>query len=245
MNYLCHVEYDGTNYSGWAIQPNKVTIQGKIQEVINKCFNQHIKIIGASRTDTNVHAYDQAFSFVENKAKLSPNKMKEVLNRVLPTDIRITKIKVGNAKFNANKNVKSKTYQYTINLSPKSKYARACYAHYIWNVYEKLDISLMKQAAKLFVGKHNFLSFSKSELTNTIRKVNNINIVKSDTLLKITINGDGFLRNMVRMIVATLVDIGSHKRDIKIIKKLLSTPRKCACNNIAPACGLVLYKIYY
>ena len=245
MNYLCHVEYDGTNYSGWAVQPNKVTIQGKIQEVLHKCFKQNIKIIGASRTDTHVHANDQAFSFKETKAKLNPNKMREVLNRVLPRDIKITKVKVVSESFNANRKVKSKTYQYLINTSAKSIYASARYAHYVWNVYNKLDVSLMKRAAKQFIGKHNFLSFSKSELDNTIRIINDISIRKDKEMLKIEINGNGFLRNMVRMIVACLVNIGTHKRDIKIIKKLLANPSKGSSNDLAPACGLYLNKIYY
>ena len=162
MNYLCCVEYDGTNYFGWAIQPNKVTVQGKINEALSKCFNYDINVIGASRTDTHVHALNQAFNFKENRAKLSANKIKEVLNRVLPNDIRITKVKIVNDNFNANKNTKSKTYQYLINLDPKSKYAKAKYSHYVWNVYSKLDLKLLKTATKKFVGKHNFLSFSKS-----------------------------------------------------------------------------------
>ena len=243
MNYLCHVEYDGTNYSGWAIQPNKITIQGKIQEVLKKCFDQDIKIIGASRTDAHVHAYDQAFSFKENKAKLPTSKIKEVLNRVLPSDIRITKVKVVKDNFNANRDVKSKTYLYVINLNPKD--ARAHNAHYVWNVFDKLDIILMKKAAKLFIGKHNFLSFSKSELENTIRNINDISIVKQQSLLKIKVNGDGFLRNMVRMIVACLVNVGAHKRDIKDINDLLNHPQKGASNDLAPAAGLFLFKIYY
>ena len=131
MNYLCHIEYDGTNYSGWAVQPNKVTIQGKVEEVLRKCFKQNIKVIGASRTDAHVHAYDQAFSFKETKAKLAPAKLKEVLNRVLPFDIRITKVKSVQDSFNANKKVKSKTYQYLINTDAKSIYAGARYAHYV------------------------------------------------------------------------------------------------------------------
>mgnify|MGYP004449662893 CR=1 FL=1 len=243
MNYLCHVEYDGTNYSGWAVQPNKVTIQGKIQEVLKKCFNQNIKVIGASRTDAHVHAYDQVFSFKENKAKLPGSKIKEVLNRVLPSDIRITKVKVVKDSFNANKDVKNKTYLYVINLNPKDAHAHN--AHYIWNVYEKLDLPLMKKAAKLFMGKHNFLSFSKSELESTIRNINDISIVKNKSLLKIKVNGDGFLRNMVRMIVAFLVNIGEHKRNIKDIKKLLDNPKKGSSNDLAPASGLFLFKINY
>lgn len=245
MNYLCHIEYDGTNYSGWAIQPNKVTIQGKVEEVLHKCFKQNIKVIGASRTDAHVHANDQAFSFKETKAKLTPNKMKEVLNRVLPSDIKITKVKIVSESFNANKKVKSKTYQYLINIDPKSKYASARYAHYVWNIYDKLDISLMRKVAKQFIGKHNFLSFSKSELDNTVRIINDISIRLDKKLLKIDINGNGFLRNMVRMIVACLVNIGAHKCDIKIIKELLNNPRKGSSNDLAPACGLYLYKIYY
>ena len=109
MNYLCHIEYDGTNCSGWATQPNKSTIQGNIEDALKKCFKQNIKVIGASRTDAQVHANDQAFSFKETKAKLTPNKIKEVLNRGLPKDIRITEVKEVSDSFNANKKVKSKT----------------------------------------------------------------------------------------------------------------------------------------
>lgn len=245
INYYCVCEYDGTEYFGWAIQNNKVTIQGIIEKILLKTFKQKIRIYGSGRTDAKVHAIYQVFNFKLLGKEIEPNKVKEILNNTLPTDIRVKNVKIVSDKFHATHDVKDKTYRYVINNDPESIFGAARYAHYVWTIKEKIDVKLLKNALKNFIGIHNFLSFSTSILKNTTRTINWIKVAQRKSLIIIEINGDGFLRSMIRMIVAYCVDIVVNNKTTNSINYLLTHPKKGSSILVAPGHGLTLIKVNY
>ena len=241
MNYLVDVSYDGSGYHGWAKQKNNGSVQQTIENSLNRIYQQKINIIGSGRTDTGVHAIHQYFSFCENKVNLKPNQLIKALNSQLPSDIKIKKIKIVNNSFNARYDAKTKTYLYVINIGEFNLFKNK----YLLNYNKPIDFVLWKKAIKLFIGNHDFLSFSKSELSNTNRTISDIKIVKSKEIVKVYITGNGFLRNMVRMIIGCLIDLNDHKKSIVDIKRLIDNPKKGSAITIASPCGLYLYKVTY
>ena len=241
MNYLVDISYDGCNYHGWAKQKNNESVQQTIENCLSRIYQQKINIIGSGRTDTGVHAIHQYFSFCENKVNLTPVKLIKALNSQLPYDIRINKIKNMDNSFNARYDAKSKTYLYVINIGKFNIFKN----RYLLNYNKPIDLVLWKKAIKLFIGNHNFLSFSKSELSNTNRTINDIKIIKSKDIIKVYITGNGFLRNMVRMIIGSLIDLNDHKKSIADIKRLIDNPKKGLAITLASPCGLYLYEVIY
>lgn len=241
MNYLVDISYDGSSYHGWAKQKNNGSVQQTIEDSLSRIYQQKINIIGSGRTDAGVHAIHQYFSFCEQKVNLKPNKLIKALNSQLPNSIRINKIKTIVNSFNARYDAKSKTYLYVINIGKFNLFKNK----YLLNYNKPIDLVLWKKAIKLFIGNHDFLSFSKSELSNTKRKISDIKIVKSKYIIKVYITGNGFLRNMVRMIIGSLIDLNEHKKSIADIKKLIDNPKKGSAITLASPCGLYLFKVIY
>ena len=241
MNYLVDISYDGSSYHGWAKQKNNGSVQQTIEDSLSRIYQQKINIIGSGRTDAGVHAIHQYFSFYEQKVNLKPNKLIKALNSQLPNSIRINKIKTIVNSFNARYDAKSKTYLYVINIGKFNLFKNK----YLLNYNKPIDLVLWKKAIKLFIGNHDFLSFSKSELSNTKRTISDIKIVKSKYIIKVYITGNGFLRNMVRMIIGSLIDLNEHKKSIADIKKLIDNPKKGSAITLASPCGLYLFKVIY
>ncbi len=246
MNYKCIVSYDGSQYNGWASQTHHHTIQDIINKTLSNFYKQSILIIGASRTDTGVHANYQVFNFKENKAKLKPNYLKDALNNILPLNIRIKSIEVVNDHFHAQRDVKDKTYCYKFKFINSNKLPSVFNANYYWSINKELiDFDLLSKALNLFIGEHNFLSFSTSELSNTIRIINWYKVKATSKSMSIYINGNGFLRSMVRMIIATVYNVSIKKISLAKINSLLNNPKKGSAVNVALAAGLYLEKINY
>ena len=241
MNYLVDISYDGNSYHGWAKQKNNGSVQQTIEDSLSCIYQQKINIIGSGRTDAGVHAIHQYFSFCEQQVNLKPNQLIKALNSQLPSSIKINKIKTTNDTFNARLDAKSKTYLYVINIGKFSLFKNK----YLLNYNKPIDLVLWKKAIKLFVGNHDFLSFSKSELSNTNRIISDIKIVKSKDIVKVYITGNGFLRNMVRMIVGSLIDLNENKKSITDIKKLIDNPKKGSAITLASPSGLYLFKVIY
>lgn len=241
MNYKAIVSYDGTLFHGWAKQKNVRTVQQEIEDLLFKIFNEKINIYGSSRTDAYVHAIGQVFNFKIKNNNLKPNKLIKILNRVKPNDIKFISIKKVNDKFHAQYSAKSKIYEYIVNLGKENVFNN----NYVLNYHHKVNLMLLKKVSKLFVGKHDFKSFSRSELENTIRTIHYIKFKKQSNKLIITINGNGFLRNMVRMIIGSLLDVNENKKTIADIKNLLNNPIKGSAITKVLACGLFLKKINY
>jgi len=243
IRYKAIVAYNGQNYHGWAVQPKQDTIQGLIEKSINDCFRQKVKVYGAGRTDAGVNALGQVIHFDLEEIKISDRHIAIALNKALPYDIRIISIKKVDNKFNARFNAKDKTYRYSINVGKVNPIESS----FIYQYNHKLNLSKLKQAAKLFVGKKNFLSFSTDERNgeSVIKKINKITINKKSNIINININGDGFLRSQVRMIVGTLIAYNNKKISKKDILSLFANPTKGGATYKAPACGLTLVKVNY
>ena len=243
MRYKCTVAYDGYNYVGFQSQINGTAIQDVIETAIAKITSQDLRIIMSSRTDSGVHAYGQVFHFdVEREYDLK--KLKYSLNSLLPEDIHVTKIEIVSEEFHARFSVKAKKYEYLINYGEKNVFLN----HRAYQCHYKLDVDKMVEASKLFLGKHEFGSFNTTPYDlypNQVREIYSFEIFENQGILHLQIVGDGFLRNMVRMIVGTLVEVGRGKKNFDDVKHMLEYPEKNQRRyNIDPN-GLYLIEIYY
>lgn len=201
------VAYDGTHYHGWQIQPNGVTIEEVLNQHLSELLREPIKIIGASRTDAGVHARGNVAVF-DTSARMPAEKISFALNTRLPADIRIQDSREVRPDFHPRFCETVKTYEYCILNRKFPDPTRRLYALFY---YYPLDLDKMKQAADFLVGEHDFKSLctQKPEVENTVRTIYSVDITKEDDLIKIRICGNGFLYNMIRIIVGTLLRIGS------------------------------------
>jgi tRNA pseudouridine38-40 synthase len=209
--------------------------------MLQKIFNRSISVYVSGRTDAHVHAIAQTFSFNVKKIKIKPQVLLLALRKLSPSDIYFVKVKENDAMFHARFNTKNKTYQYVVNFDKYDVFK----ANYELFYPTKINLPLLKKGAKLFVGEHDFKSFTTSVFENTVRKINYIHFKKNQSKLFIIVNGNGFLRNMVRMIVGSLLDLNENKKTLNDLKKLLKEPAKGNAITKARACGLYLLKVNY
>lgn len=237
------IAYDGTSYGGWQIQKNSNTIQEEIEKALKKILKEKIRVIAAGRTDAGVHAKAQTVNF-KSKRILKNNNMFNALNANLPKDIAILKVKNAHFDFHSRFDAKSKIYRYTIYTGDIDD---PFTIRYYYRALHELNISLMRNEAKALLGKHDFKSFQRrSELKNTVRRIKKINIQrKANNFIYIDIEADGFLYNMVRNIVGTLIDIGRGYFPKGSMRKILSSRDRKKAGPTAPAKGLVLLKVLY
>ncbi|MBI2091748.1 MAG: tRNA pseudouridine(38-40) synthase TruA [Deltaproteobacteria bacterium] len=244
------IEYDGTAYCGWQIQPNGVTVQALIQNAVSKMTGKKAVLLGASRTDAGVHAIAQAANF-KTESKISCEGFRRGLNSLLPNDIVIKNAEDVPISFHAKNNAKGKHYRYLILLA---KSRPAILKNRAWHLRKNQNINavFMQKAAKALVGKHNFTSFCASGDANCT-KVRQIDAIKvktvkfslipalDSTLIAIDVFGGGFLKFMVRNIVGTLVSVLSAGE----MKKILEAKDRKKAGVTAPACGLYLVSVKY
>lgn len=243
MNYKISLSYNGRMFSGWSIQPNVRTVQGEFQKVIESLFHiQNYSLNASGRTDAFVHALDQTINLKHKDLNLSAEQLLNALKSQLPKDINVNSVSIVEDNFHARYHCLSKTYLYIINTKEKYDVIN-CETIYQYN--QPLSINHLKEAANIFIGKHNFLSYSTSTLKDTIRTINWIDIQTSNGLIFIKINGDGFLRNMVRMIVANMINYSAGKCDLTHLEYLLEHPQKGSSQLKAPGCGLYLLEVNY
>ncbi|RKY86619.1 tRNA pseudouridine(38-40) synthase TruA [candidate division KSB1 bacterium] len=240
-NIKLTIEYDGTEYAGWQIQPDVKTVQGEIEKALRTILQQNIRIISAGRTDSGVHAINQVVNFTCQNS-INKKQLKKSLNSLLPDDIVIKDVVEVPENFNARYDAKSRKYKYII-----SKYKRALNRLYSWYVPYKLDILAMKKAAKYLIGEKDFTSFSKKypEETNCTCKIEKIDIKNSDEEITITIVANRFLHSMVRIIVGILVETGKGRFAPEDIKKIIEEKNFKYNKYLAPAKGLFLENITY
>ena len=241
MRYLASFSYDGSCFSGFQKQKKLKTVQSVFEETLSSLEGKKVLIHASGRTDKGVHAKDQKAHFDLDK-KVKIYNLKKYLNRSFNGEIYIKDIKVVNDDFHARYNVKTKTYSYYINMGKYNPIER----NYIFQYCNKLSISKMKRAVKCLIGKHDFKSFcSDSSKENTVRTITSIDIVKNGDLLIITFTGDGFLRKMIRNIIAILIEIGSNKKDISYMKDVLDKKQRIGNLKCANPEGLYLEKVNY
>lgn len=241
--YLIHLSYDGTEYHGWQVQPNAVTIQEELNNALSKMLQEKIETVGAGRTDTGVHACFFTAHFKSANSQLDKDeKWIYKLNGILSDSIAINRIIKIPGDFHARFNALSRTYKYYISKK-KDPFKR----NFSYLLYSKLDVNKMNEASLLLYDYNDFTSFSK---LHTDVKTNNcrVSLVKwEQTVDKIifTIKADRFLRNMVRAIVGTLLEVGLGKMDIEEFKKVIESKDRSKASASAPAHGLFLTDIEY
>jgi tRNA pseudouridine38-40 synthase len=253
-NIRLALEYEGTNYSGWQIQKNAVTIQGLVQNALSKITQESIGVVGASRTDAGVHALEQIASFTTH-SHLTPHVIKKALNALLPEDIRVWEALEVPHSFNPRFEAKKKSYSYFITASEKIPFLLR---RYVWNIPYLPPLEPMTHAAHMLVGQHDFSSFQASGCTahSAVRTLESISVSYVPSfeymtvrchvpLIKITVQGMSFLRYMVRNIVGTLVETGQGRFNPNDVRDILHKKDRRLAGQTAPASGLFLEKIIF
>ena len=244
VHYKMTLSYDGTRYKGWQrLKTSEATIQQKVESVLSRIFGQDIEIHGSGRTDAGVHAKNQVAHFKSAK-RIEPKLLKEDLNRFLPEDIAIKDIAFCASDFHARFNATEKTYVYTLWTAD---YPPVFERDFVWDMPNKrLDLYKMKQAVPFFIGKHDFKGFSTDKTKkSTTRTIYDITFEQDDTQLKIIFRGDGFLYNMVRILVGTMLEIGLGTRELSSITDIFQTQKREKAGETAPSKGLTLDSVKY
>jgi len=241
--YKIIVEYDGTDYYGFQRQKKHPSIQSELEKALSFVLNEPIRIVSSGRTDSGVHARGHVVSFSTN-SDIERKNMLSGLNAALPNDISVKRvIRVGD-DFHAQYDAKRKSYRYHVWNSPVPSPLRSRYSYQY--TYE-LDIEKIKKAAKLFVGKHDFRAFAAKsrDKENTVRRIYDVRVSKKGNNISFTLEGDGFLYNMVRNIVGTLLYVGRGKFTEADVKTILRTKTRSLAGPTAPAKGLMLMRVIY
>ena len=215
------ISYIGTNYCGWQEQEGSATVQQVVQEAIYKLTGERVKLYGSGRTDSGVHAYRQVAHF-DTGCKIAPTKIAFALNQYLPSDVRIIASNSSSSNFNARFDVKRKTYAYKFYCSKIELPFDALRAY---QVPFELDESKMRQCAKLFVGTYDFTPFCKvdKQEKDRVRTIYSCKLIKTnENHFEVEVCGNGFLHNMVRILVGTIIDVGVGKLSLKDIKAILN-----------------------
>lgn len=237
------IAYDGTNYCGWQIQPNGITVEEVLNKAICKLTGEEIAVIGASRTDSGVHAMGQVAVF-DTETTIPAEKIGMALNQRLPEDIVILKSEEVSPDFHPRYCDCSKTYEYHImntQIPIPTKRLTNYFVSYV------LDIDKMRQAASYLVGEHDFASFCnvRTDVESTVRTITELDILQNGEEITVRITGNGFLYNMVRIIVGTLIRVGRGFYEPEKVKEILKAKDRKAAGVTAPAQGLMLMEIQY
>ena len=242
MMYFADIEFDGTAYSGWQIQPHSPSVQQTLEEALALFLRCKVDVTGAGRTDAGVHA-SQMIAHFDLETPQDPDWMMHKLNGILPQDIAVHRIWPVRPDAHARFDAVSRTYKYYVTLN-KSAFHR----EYSWYLVNEPDFGLMNQAAEMLLSTVDFTSFSK---LHTDTKTNDCRVTEAlwtpleDGRWVFTITADRFLRNMVRAIVGTLMEVGRHKLTLEEFKKIIESKDRCSAGDSAPAQGLFLHKIVY
>jgi tRNA pseudouridine38-40 synthase len=237
------IGYDGTNYCGWQIQDNGITVEEIINRELSRLLGEEIGVIGASRTDSGVHALGNVAVF-DTITKIPPEKICFALNQRLPEDITIQASEEVPLDFHPRFCNSTKTYEYQILNRRFDIPVLRLYTHF---VYMPLDLEKMQKAAAYLVGEHDFKSFcsARTQVKDTVREIYNLDLWKEGEIIKIRISGNGFLYNMVRIIVGTLIKVGLGVYPPEHVKEILEAKDRNVAGPKAPAKGLTLIGIAY
>lgn len=237
------ISYRGTNYHGWQRQDNAVTIQETVEKAVSRVLNEKVTINGCSRTDTGVHANEYCFN-VHTSSKIPCRNFLRGVNGYLPDDISILSCEEADESFHARFDCKAKEYIYKMHCSEsKNPFASDLMLHY----RRKFDIELAKCASSHLIGTHDFASFcsSSSNVSTTVRTIYDISIEKNNDCVIILVKGDGFLYNMIRIIVGTLIWVNEGKLSPDDIPHILNAKDRQKAGKTALPHGLYLNKVYY
>ena len=237
------VAYDGTAYAGWQMQPTEPTVQAAIETAWHEITREHLRVTAAGRTDAGVHALGQVVGLATD-SQLSTADLHRGLNAVLPDDVAIVSVAEAREGFHATHDAVAKSYRYQIH---NGRTPDVFHRRYVWYYPQPLDAEKMHAAAQALVGKHDFASFESagSERPDTVRTLTNITVRREGDRITVEITGDGFLYNMVRAIVGTLVEVGKGSRDVAWPAEVLAARDRRLAGQTAPPQGLFLIRVDY
>jgi len=242
-NIKLTISYDGTNYCGWQRQKNGKSVQEEIERVLNILTKERITIYGSGRTDAGVHALGQVANFISNTT-IPIDKVPTAMNSILPEDIIIVRAEEVDLDFHARYNAKGKKYRYVVyNREIKNPF----YRNYSYHVPYPLDLELMREGAKYFLGEHDFRAFmaSGSSVKNTVRNIYSIEIKREGDFILFDFSGNGFLYNMVRIMTGTLVDVGRGFLEACKLPEIILSKERVNTGHTAPPQGLYLMEVFY
>ncbi|PFP29076.1 tRNA pseudouridine(38-40) synthase TruA [Bacillus sp. AFS073361] len=242
--YKCIISYDGSGFSGYQVQPNKRTVQSVLETVLTKMHKgEPVKVFASGRTDAGVHAKGQVIHF-DSPLHIPEEKWGRALNSMLPGDISVLSAVTVDESFHARFDAKGKEYRYKLHLSSnRDPFLRKFAYQYPY----RLDLNAMEQASNFFLGTHDFSSFcaAKTEVEDKVRTIKAIDFSRENEMLTIRFVGNGFLYNMVRILVGTLLEVGSGDRSPEEIPNLLAQKDRTLSGKTAPGHGLYLWEVYY
>ncbi|WP_312473781.1 tRNA pseudouridine(38-40) synthase TruA [Neobacillus sp.] len=244
QRYRCIISYDGSGFSGYQVQPNKRTIQLELETALAKMHKDAtIKVIGSGRTDAGVHAKGQVIHF-DSSLLIPENRWEVALNSLLPEDISVLEVKKVSESFHARFDAVGKEYRYVLQLSSKRDPFKRKFAY---QYPFRLNVEAMRAASKYFLGTHDFTSFcsAKTEVEDKVRTIETIDFFMEGNLLTFRFVGNGFLYNMVRILVGTLLEVGSGQRSPSEMEDILANRDRRLAGKTAPAQGLYLWEVFY
>lgn len=242
MRYFITFSYDGTAYHGWQIQPHSVTVQEELQKALSTLIRKPMEVVGAGRTDTGVHARKMIAHFDHDEV-LDCSQLVYKLNKLLPRDIAVQHVEPVADDMHARFSAKSRTYHYYVHLD-KNPFLRS----YSWQVYGNPDFELMNRAARVLMEYKDFTSFSK---VNTDTKTNDCTITEArwdrvgEDQWRFTVTANRFLRNMVRAIVGTLMEVGRRRMTIEQLRSVIEAKDRCRAGDSVPGNALFLVEVLY
>ena len=243
--YLMEISFDGSVYGGWQIQPNSLCVQEVVQKVLRRLYNNlPIELTGSSRTDAGVHAINFAAAFPVPESPAIPiEKLKNALNRLLPSDIRIRTITEKPLEFHARFDACGKAYVYVVNLGDETPFSN----HYSLHPKYKIDVEALKECAQVLVGTHDFSSFvcSRNDIDDAVRTIYSIEAKIFGQYLCIVYKGNGFLYKMIRCLTGALLECASHRMSKNELAALLEAKDRTLGPTTASARGLFLVKVFY
>jgi len=243
VNIKLTIEYDGTRYHGWQVQPTGPTIQAVLEEAVSTFLGVSTRVTGSGRTDAGVHALGQVANFFCDQEP-DPHRLRRGLNALTPEDIVIRDVEIVADSFDARRDGRSRVYEYRILNRPT---ASPFYLNYAWHVHDALDMQSMREAICCLVGEHDFSSFRAvgCDAAHPVRKVYCTSLDRNGDLLVFTIEATAFLRHMVRNIIGTLVEVGRKQRTPQSFAELLEARDRTKAGPTAPAHGLFLVEVKY
>ena len=243
MRILLKISYLGTNYHGWQVQPNGITVQETVQNALESVYKFRPALTGCSRTDAGVHAVE-FYCHYDSNIFIPESGIISALNSVLPDDIAVLDCKFVSDDFHARYSAKGKNYIYKIynSVSPNPFESDRC-----WHISRTLNIEGMNRFASDLVGTHDFIGFSSSGRTveDTVRTISECSVFKNGNIVEVSVTADGFLYNMVRIIVGTLIDVSDGKISPESANEIIASKRRDKAGITAPAKGLFLNKVIY